>query len=138
MIWAQACAEYIRGDVVSKHAARIIQTFLVSIVGGSENSHSADNDDVDDSDVDADIPPLTFSKEGARALLNRQLTAEAQTIRKSSYRDQYSRAMQISSCLWSSDAVHTAIAKAAPAEPDGSWPAANHRQHKLDKGKKQE
>ena len=91
MNWTQAWAEYIHGDVVSKHAARITQIFLVNSLSGSDNIHSTDDDDVDDSDADADIPPLTFTKEGAQALLNRelnrQLKAETQTIRKSSYRD---------------------------------------------------
>ena len=78
--WKQAWAEYIREDVVSKHAARIIQTFLVNSLSGSGNIHSTDDDNVDDSGADADIPPLTFTKEDAQALLNReiptQLTAE--------------------------------------------------------------
>ena len=143
MNWQQAWDEYIRGNVVSKHAARLIQTFLVMTFAGSDNTPSADDDAVDDSDVEGDIPALTFSKEDARALLNRQLAGETQpsgtllgsTMRKSSHRDQYNRAMQISSCLWSSGVVHTVSATSEPAPPEGAWPEANHSRHKLDKGK---
>ena len=46
--------------------------------------------------------------------------------------------MHISSCLWSSHAVPAGSAEVNFAEPEGAWPAANHRQHKVDKSKKRE
>ena len=92
---------------------------------GSDNAPSAEDDAVDDSDAEGDIPALTFSEEEARALLHRQLAGETQpnitmlgsTMRKSSHRDQYNRAMHISSCLWSSGAVRTVSANNNPAPP---------------------
>ena len=135
--WKQTWTEYIREDVVSKHAARIIQTFLVNSLSGSSNIHSAEDDNVDDSDADADIPPSTFTREEAQALLNRdlptQLTGDKKKTRKSAYADQYGRAMHISSCLWSSGAVRSASARTSSLDADGSWPAANYKQHKLNK-----
>ena len=74
--WKQIWNEYIRENVVSKHAARIIQTFLVNSFSGSSNIHSAEDDNVDDSDADADIPPLTFTREEAQALLNREMPTQ--------------------------------------------------------------
>ena len=46
--------------------------------------------------------------------------------------------MHISSSLWSSGAVRSASARASSLDADGSWPAANYKQHKLNKCKKQE
>ena len=142
MNWPQTWSEYIDGNVVSKHAVRIIQTFLISTFAGNDNSQSADADDVDDSDADDDIPPLTFTKDDARALLHRTMTDESQptaTLPESRGRkDQHNRTMHISSCLWSSHAVRTASAEAKCTKTGGAWPEANHNQHRLDKAKKTE
>ena len=61
MNWQQAWDEYIRGNVVSKHAARLVQTFLVMKFAGNDNAPSADDDAVDDSDAEGDIVSSLFS-----------------------------------------------------------------------------
>ena len=142
--WPAAWDEYIRGDIVSKHAARIIKTFLVNTFGASGDNRGDDVESVDASDVDDDIPPLRITIEDARALVNMQLaTPDSQTTTKSrgfgekrgAYTQQYDRAMQISKSLFASNAARLAT---AGLNIDGPMHPIQYAQHKLNVRRKPE
>ena len=143
MNWAKAWREYIDGNVVSQHAVRLIQTFLVNICCIRDQYSMKPADCVDDSDVDAEIPALKLNEEDARQLLYRDSSLPANsctsigktTKRRNCYAEQHDRAIRISVDLWSSNAVRSASATVKMFECSGTWKAVNYKQLKLDKGK---
>ena len=68
--WTKAWDEYIRGEVVSKHCARLIQTFLTNTMA-RPSEETTDERDADASDLDEEVPPLRLNLSMARSVIKR-------------------------------------------------------------------
>ena len=65
--------EYIQGNIVSQHAARLIQSFLLNTIAKGAESDS-EEDHADASDEDEDVAPFHLGAADLRAILRRRLT----------------------------------------------------------------
>lgn len=60
-------SRYIRGNVVSQHAARLIESMLTKTMArSSEFEHEDELQEADKSDMDDDFAPFTLNAEAAR------------------------------------------------------------------------
>ena len=73
--WHDAWSEYIRGHVVSRHSARLIQSFLATTMARAPEDDSA-SDDNDASDIDDEIPHLRLSGDDVRSIMRSKFEGE--------------------------------------------------------------
>ena len=128
--WTAGWEEYVRGSVVSKHAALIVQTFLVSTFARSSKHQDDDADSVDVSDATAEVAPLKLDSIGAISLLEEQLNCRKE---EGPGLHRHGRANITSKALWSSDAGRGASADSMPFNEYGPMFLVQYAQHKLDK-----
>ena len=67
--WKTAWDEYVRGNVVSDAAAKLIRTFLLNTMAATGPDADDDASEADASDDDTELPPLKLSGERFCALL---------------------------------------------------------------------
>ena len=61
-VWAAAWEEYVRGHVVSKTAADLIQSFLLKTMAVGGKSNDSDESEADQPEDDPDVPALRLSR----------------------------------------------------------------------------
>ena len=95
--WASSWGSYIRGNVVSEHACRIITNFLTATMARTAADGDSSEDEADDPHDD-DVPPLCPSAEDVTALLNASYASEVGIISKNER--ERNQALQRSRCVW--------------------------------------
>ena len=101
----RAWAAYIRGNVVSKHAARLISSMLTKTMARSSDfAPEEQTDEADKTDVDEDIPPLKLDPATARTLFHTagsDVATEAQEApKKRRGRADHTAALSLAHELW--------------------------------------
>ena len=128
--WAAHWEEYVRGNVVSKHAARIIQTLLLSTFEQSNQIQNDDAESVGVSDAEAEIKPLKLDRMGAKMRLQEQSSCK---VEDGPGLQKHRRANAINIALWAPDAGRGASAVSRPIGERGPMFALQCAQHELDK-----
>jgi hypothetical protein len=123
--WHDSWNEYIRGNIVSKTAAQLIQSFLLKTLAATD-AVDEDNSDKQESDKDDDIAPLTINSASFRKLLlpsaeieGNEDNVEGETLgrklRKTSkarnMQVQFAKSMRLSHDVWASPEKHVAYSE---------------------------
>ena len=120
MCWHEAWFAYVRGNIVSVSAAKLIQSFLLKTLAGTDATAQEDDSDKEESDTNADIPALSVKTDSFRSLLlptpehedmgdaeNAETGATlGSKLRKSSRKNamaaQFAKSMRLSQNVWAS------------------------------------
>ena len=78
--WTSSWSEYVRGNVVSASAAKLIQSFLLNTLGSSGKAADDLASEADDTEDEVDLPPMKVSREKFQDLLRSERTAGAEPV----------------------------------------------------------